>query len=99
MLSKIRHYGFFGSLNLVLRKARRKTGYDKWRCRNAPRYANPTVTELLEIEKDLRKNKINVMDYKPPPSNFAEFKSADYFPDDYVGGIQSGVWEEKLLDT
>lgn len=97
-LRKVRRHGVLGSANLLLRRVWKKSGFDKWRCRNAPRYTNPTDAELLEIERELRKTGINVQDYSPPPSGFSAFKAAGYFPADYHGGIQSGVWEEKLLE-
>jgi hypothetical protein len=58
-LKKIRRYGLVGSTERLLSLARRKSGYDEWRYRNAPRYANPTDDELLEIEQALREMKVN----------------------------------------
>jgi ubiquinone/menaquinone biosynthesis C-methylase UbiE len=97
-LQKIRRYGLSGSTNRLLGRVRRKTGFDTWRCRNAPVYANPTELELLHIEQALKKLDIMVHDYSPPVEGFSEFLAAGYFPADYHGGTQSGVWDEKLLE-
>lgn len=97
-LRKIRQYGFFGSAKLLLWRIRRNSGYDRWCCRNAPKYINPTDAELVKIEMALQQAGISVQDYVPPPAGFSDFKSAGYFPTDYHGGLQTGVWEEKLLE-
>ena len=97
-LRKIQQYGVFGSTEILLSRIRRKTGFDEWRCRNAPRYAGPTDDELLEIERALGNVGVLVHDYSPPLEKFCEFRKAGYFPEHYHGGPRSGVWDEKLLE-
>ena len=97
-LRKIQRYGLVGSTERLLNRVRRQSGFDKWRFRNAPRYASPTDDELLQIEQELRELGIGVHDYSPPAQGFSGFQAAGYFPDDYHGGRKSGVWDEKLLE-
>ncbi|MDX2478963.1 MAG: hypothetical protein QNK24_01350 [Desulfuromusa sp.] len=97
-LRKIRRHGILGSANLLYERLRRKSAYDIWRCRNGQEYTNPTDAELLKIERALKDSGVPVQDYDPSPAGFTDFKAAEYFPSDYHGGIQSGVWDEKLLE-
>ena len=100
LIQKIREHGVIGSarkaLGLVANNL--KSRYDLWRCRNAPRYANPTVAELSEIENQLHELGIEIFDYGPPPERFQQFQAEQWFPPEYHGGQASGVWDEKLLE-
>jgi len=75
-----------------------KKTYHKYRCRNAPTYANPTSDELALIERELLALNISIENYTPSPASFNEFKVDNWFPLDYHGGQYSGVWDEKLLE-
>lgn len=68
------------------------------RVRNAPRYNNPTPDELDQIERALCVLDIKIEDYSPPVESFRIFQAENYFPDDYHGGRDSVVWNEKLLE-
>lgn len=107
MINKLKQYGLLGSLkkiphhlqfklNLFQKNLTQK--YNYWRVRNAPVYQNPSSEELQQIENDLINLGIEVLDYSPNPENFIKFKSCGYFPSNYHGGMDSGVWDEKLLE-
>ncbi|QSV66672.1 MAG: class I SAM-dependent methyltransferase [Aphanizomenon flos-aquae DEX188] len=107
MIDKLQQYGLLGSikkiphhlqfkLNLFGKNVTQK--YNYWRVRNAPVYKNPSSEELQQIENDLINLGIEILDYSPNLKNFIKFKSSAYFPSDYHGGIDSGVWDEKLLE-
>lgn len=98
IIEKIRRHGLRGSLYKVIGLLKNKTGYTLWRVRNAPVYANPTATQLITIECELKALGIAVHDYSPNPNVFKSFQAALWFPPDYHGGLNSGVWDEKLLE-
>lgn len=95
-LKRIMHHGAIGSLK-ILRRMSTHT-YFKWRGRNAPVYNNPTPSELLLIEQSIRELGIVIHDYTPSVEAFKKFKTKNWFPLDYHGGQDSGVWDEKLLE-
>ena len=66
--------------------------------RLAPRYHNPTAEELAAIENTLQALGVPVDDYRVDPKTFAHFKAAQSFPENYHGGRDGGVWDEKLLE-
>lgn len=96
VLQKIMHYGVMGCARIGLGMC--KNGWYEWRVRNAPRYQNPSPDELDQIERDLRALDVDIVDYAPSAQGFKAFQSENYFPDDYVGGSDSLVWDEKLLE-
>lgn len=98
LLEKIQRHGLLGSTYKVLGLIKRKTDYLEWLHRKAPRYFNPSESELLEIEHELIKLDIKIEDYTPSPQSFKHFKDEHWFPDNYHGGESSGVWNEKLLE-
>ena len=100
ILGKVRKHGLVGILGIVVRKFinQSRRCFDAWRFRDAPRYNNPNEDELAQIERDLARIGINVIDYTPTPGRFFHFQSQAWFPDDYHGGKLSGVWDEKLLE-
>jgi hypothetical protein len=103
MLKKIKRHGLKGSatIGLMLFRSRLeplRKQYELLRLRNAPRYANPTPSELDGIEKDLVSLGIKVLDFNLEPQSFHDFLELRWFPVDYHGGIHSGVWHEKLLE-
>lgn len=100
LLGKIRKHGMLGSarkaLGLIGRRA--SSGYYRWAVRNAPEYKGPTSLELKNIERDLLEAGVMVHDYTPCAKDFSEFQAAQYFPPDYFDGVNSPVWDEKLLE-
>lgn len=100
LIEKVRKHGLVGSARIVtgMAKRRLRRRIDPWRFRNAPRYANPTESELARIEADLSGLSIAVADYAPPPDRFRQFQQEAWFPEGYHGGLASGVWDEKLLE-
>lgn len=98
LIEKIQRHGIAGSAKKALNKVKTKSGYTKWKCRHAPVYANPTPTELAQIEQGLLALGIEFHDYAPPPAEFHAFQAENWFPADYHGGLNSGVWDEKLLE-
>ncbi|QIK36952.1 hypothetical protein GWK36_01865 [Caldichromatium japonicum] len=99
-LETIRRRGVLVTLVYTARWARRKSGWDAdaWRVRHAPRYRNPTPSELRVIEGDLANLGVVIEDYRVDPEFFTRFKAENPFPDDYHGGRAGGVWDEKLLE-
>jgi SAM-dependent methyltransferase len=98
LIEKIRRHGIAGTVKLVLSKVNAKSGYSKWKVRHAPVYVNPTPADLVEIEKGLIALGIDLHDYAPPAAEFHAFQAQGWFPPDYHGGLNSGVWDEKLLE-
>lgn len=98
ILQKIQRHGVAGCAKKALDLAILKSGWYKWRVRNAPRYNNPTPDELDQIERDLRALDIEIVDYSPSAAAFRAFQAENYFPDDYHGGREKAVWDEKLLE-
>lgn len=96
ILKRIKHHGIIGSLKVLSRIG--QNTYFKWRHPNAPIYLNPTPAELLIVEQNLRALDIIIHDYLPSPEAFKKFKSENWFPLDYHGGQDSGVWNEKLIE-
>lgn len=107
MIKKLQKYGLTGlfkkipnylslKFKIILNKVTQK--YYSWKVRNAPVFKNPTSEELQQIENDLINLGVKIFDYLPNPENFIKFQSLEYFPSDYHGGLNSGVWDEKLLE-
>ncbi|MGP1579445.1 MAG: hypothetical protein ACTTH5_00240 [Wolinella sp.] len=99
----LRAYRSGGFLEIFKRVARRlrvfwESKYYAIKFRNAPAYANPTSAELEKIELDLRAHGVIVEDFLVDVDGFQVFKRAYPFPENYHGGRDSGVWEEKLLE-
>jgi hypothetical protein len=86
------------SLHQVIMLIKNKSGYTRWRLRNAPVYENPTSNLLASIERDLQALGVALHDYAPSPAAFESFQTAGWFPSGYHGGMNSGVWHEKLLE-
>lgn len=97
-VEKIRRHGLAGSLRIGQEMLRRKTAPLHWRLWKAPAYRNPTDDELARIERDLAGLGVEVHDYSPSPEAFRAFMAGDWFPPDYHGGRDGGVWHEKLLE-
>lgn len=98
LIEKFRRHGWRGAAIKVSTKVMHQSGYTKWKFRNAPVYTNPTPQELALIEQRLVAVGIEIHDYAPSPSEFHVFKSQGWFPPRYHGGLNSGVWDEKLLE-
>lgn len=99
-LKKLRQYGLLGSIHIILTYWKKKIILliALWQCRNAPKYVNPSQEELANIETNLIKMGVKVHDYSPSQDEFRAFKDENWFPPDYHGGLQSSVWDEKLLE-
>lgn len=98
LAEKVKRYGIRGAMRRAVLIGCRRSGYFQWRFRNAPVYSDPTVADLEIIERDLEAAGIEVNDLTPDPAGFEQFKSRNYFSDSYHGGINSGIWDEKLLE-
>lgn len=72
--------------------------YYEVKLRNEPIYANPTTNELIEIESSLHSLGIPTHDYYVDKDLYQKFNEDYRFPEDYHGGIDSGVWHEKILE-
>lgn len=103
LAGKLKKHGILGSTKIVLgltnatvSKARK--AYYRWAVRNAPKHCDATMSELAKIESDLHAAGITVHDYAPKVEDFAAFQAANYFPQDYCGGVLASVWDEKLLE-
>lgn len=68
------------------------------RVRGAPEYKSPNRMDLEQIETELRSVGIDVTDYVVDPNEFRDFSNAAGFPPDYHGGIDGGVYLEKILE-
>jgi hypothetical protein len=98
LIKKILYHGIPGSAKIALNMLKQKSGYIKWKYRHTPVYANPTEAELEQIEQGLLALGIELYDYAPPSADFLAFQAQGWFPLDYHGGLNSGVWDEKLLE-
>jgi ubiquinone/menaquinone biosynthesis C-methylase UbiE len=72
--------------------------YNYLRYKNAPIYQNPTSDELADIEEDLKSFGIKVKQALLSNAELEEFKNNFRFPDDYHGGKDGGVWDEKIFE-
>ncbi len=98
LVEKIRRHGLAGSTRKAHLLLKQKTGWNAWRYKDVPHYANPTSVELEDIERGLVALGITLHDYSPATEGFKAFKNDHWFPDDYHGGQKGGVWDEKLLE-
>lgn len=93
---RVREYGMLGAARRAVSAGRLR--YLRWRVRREVEYKSPTPVENARIEDDLRKLRIPVDDYMPSPIAYGAFKDEEYFPLDYHGGREGGVWNEKVLE-
>lgn len=75
-----------------------KRNFYRFKNRNAVEYSNPNNTELNDIESELVKLGEKIEDLYINQNKFNNFVSEYKFPSDYHGGVNSGVWFEKLLE-
>lgn len=75
-----------------------RSGWLAWRVRHAPRYSNPSSLDIEAIESELGRIGVVVHDYTPSAKDFRVFQAARLFPAEYHGGMDGGVWDEKLLE-
>lgn len=68
------------------------------RVRGAPEYKSPTSQELANIEGELRALGIDAVDYVASPEGFREFSATAGFSRDYHGGLDAGVYLEKIFE-
>jgi len=98
LLEKLRRHGLRGLAHKGLSRLEKESGFTNWRYRHAPRYANPTNDELAKIEQDLIALNVGVGSLAPCLEEFRKFQAEQWFPPGYHGGLQGGVWYEKLLE-
>jgi len=72
--------------------------YYYFRHKNVPIYQNPTSNELMNIEKNLKLLGVKVKQALLSNTELEEFKNNFRFPDDYHGGKDGGVWDEKIFE-
>jgi SAM-dependent methyltransferase len=96
LVEKIRERGLRGVAAALNRRGRRLL-YTV-RSFGAEEYRGPSDAELEAIEQDLLSKGIPVESYSADTAAFARFRRQIPFPPDYHGGIEGGVYEEKLLE-
>lgn len=69
-----------------------------FRSRGAEPYHNPTDSDLEDIEDSLIEAGEVLLDICCSAEEFESFKERFPFPDDYHGGKNSGVWNEKIFE-
>lgn len=70
----------------------------RMRTRGAPTYQPPSDDELAQIEVGFRQLGMPCDDLYLDPAEFEEFVRRFRFPSDYHGGVDGGVYAEKLLE-
>ena len=98
LTNTIRKHGVIGTAKKASALALKKSGWYHFKFRRVDKYQNPTGEELILIEQELTKLGIPIKDYVVKAETFHQFKQDFLFPEDYHGGIKSGVWDEKLLE-
>lgn len=83
---------------LLPRRIYRALRIDHFRYRNAPRYKNPSQSELAEIEQHLSDLKVSLEDIQLEPGDFKRWRERNLFPENYHGGKSGNVYDEKLLE-
>lgn len=96
ILKKIYRYGLVKSFKIAFKSPRLK--YWNFVTRKAPIYKPPASIDLQEIEEDLQKLGVNIIDYSPRLQDFDIFQDQKWFSIEYHGGINGGVWHEKVLE-
>jgi hypothetical protein len=69
-----------------------------FRVRSAPEYPSPTDQDMGRVEQDLRAQGIQLNEYQVDVARFREFMAHAGFPPDYHGGVNGGVYLEKMLE-
>jgi hypothetical protein len=100
LTNAIRKHGVVGTVKKASELALKKSGWYKFKfkLKNVDSYNNPTDEELVLIEQELTELGISIKDYTVSANMFHTFKENFPFPKDYHGGINSGVWDEKLFE-
>lgn len=100
VLQKIRKHGLIGSARKASGRVRRTAQgwYYRWNVRNAKSFADPTPSELGQIEKDLSTLGIVVHDFTPRAESLAAFRAAGYFEPAGYASAEPTVWDEKVLE-
>lgn len=80
------------------RRIYRALRIDHFRYRNAPRYKNPSQSELVEIEQYLSDLKVSLEEIQLEPEDFKRWRERNLFPENYHGGKSGNVYDEKLLE-
>jgi hypothetical protein len=100
LTNAIKKYGIVGTVKKASELALKKSGWYKFKfkLKNVDSYKNPTDEELVLIEQQLTELGISIKDYTISANQFRAFQENFPFPKDYHGGINSGVWDEKLFE-
>ena len=98
LIKKITNYGLLRAIKDSGDYFKRKSGYLDLKYRNIDKYKNPTDNDLKIIEENFRILKFNIESLEICKDNFDKFKKENWFPEDYHGGIDSAVYDEKLLE-
>jgi|TARA_Y100000310_G_scaffold283234_1_gene305079 hypothetical protein len=75
-----------------------RSGWYSFIYRGTPEFRNPDEGELASIETDLIRLGVTLEDYNVDIQDFAAFCEKAGFPSHYHGGVEGGVWHEKLLE-
>ena len=100
----IRKYGLWGTFVKTLRFAAGfaaneiENRYYRFKHRKIRQYRDPESGELHVIEQGFKNQGVDICDFRIEASDYNEFKSLLPFPADYHGGVDSGVWEEKIVE-
>ena len=100
IIAALRRHGPVGFIRRAIPYAKSQVAvrYHRQRLQNEPAYESPTEEEFARIEEHLLEIGVQVNDYAPKIEGFTEFKRANWFPPTYHGGLDGGVWDEKLLE-
>ena len=96
IIGKIQSNGFVWTIRACIRFAIRKITLIKT-C-TAKIYSPPSQEDLIAIENNLKSMGVSSTDYYASTKKFTAFKNEYPFPKDYHGGLNSGVWDEKILE-
>jgi len=96
IINALKKYGVHGSLKIALRRG----GYYRLKHKflKTAHFNEPTCNALRIIEKQLSALGISTREYIVDSEKFNQFKKILPFPEDYHGGVDGAVWEEKILE-
>ena len=98
LLKKIIDYGLLRAIKDSGGYFKRKSGYLDLKYRNIDKYKNPTDNELKIIEENFALLNLKTENLIVCKDDFDQFKKEYWFPENYHGGIDSVVYDEKLLE-
>ena len=98
LLKKIIDYGLLRAIKDSGGYFKRKSGYLDLKYRNIDKYKNPTDNELKIIEENFALLNLKTENLIVCKDDFDQFKKEYWFPENYHGGIDSVVYDEKLIE-